>query len=340
MAAMQEQNNMAIHIVEKTMPIDRLVMIMYNSPSEIVYQHFRAVNSHLKDDLVKVGQVVLLSPAESNMCTLEEARFLDIAKSVDRTLIALDRSERETLAKRYDFLSSVASYNGLLLGLSNNAWNAHVSQVKSILKDLEKSYVSSYKSNGNLSNSTFFTKRNMHFQRLDSALSRFGQPKIGGRIIAGDIRKNLGLSSKSIIHHWGSQKGSVTSIPNFSKNYATVANMSRNLKRVGYIGIALTGVDATANIKKACTTKNKAQCSKAKYTQIGKATGSIAGGFVGGGVATWGVCTLVFGLPSGGTSAFWCAVVAGGAGGYVGGNMSGKYGESTGELLYKSYGIK
>ncbi|WP_261858283.1 hypothetical protein [Photobacterium sanguinicancri] len=103
MAAMQEQNNMAIHIVEKTMPIDRLVMIMYNSPSEIVYQHFRAVNSHLKDDLVKVGQVVLLSPAESNMCTLEEASFLDIAKSVDRTLIALDRSEREILAKRYDF---------------------------------------------------------------------------------------------------------------------------------------------------------------------------------------------------------------------------------------------
>ncbi|SON52106.1 hypothetical protein [Vibrio tapetis] len=340
MATMQEQNNMAIHIVEKTMPIDRLVMIMYNSPSEIVYQHFRAVNSHLKDDLVKVGQIVLLSPAESNTCTLEEAQFLDIAKSVDRTLIALDRSERETLAKRYDFLSNVANYNGLLLGLSHNAWNAQVSQVKSILKDLEKSYVSSYKNNGNLSNSAFFTKRNMHFQRLDSALSRFGQPKMGGRIIAGDIRKNLGLSSRSIIYHWGQQKGGVTSIPNFSKNYATVASMSRNLKRVGYIGIALTGVDATANIKKACLTKSKAQCSKVKYTQIGKATGSISGGLVGGGVATWGVCTLMFGLPTGGTSAFWCAVVAGGAGGYVGGNMAGKYGESTGELLYKSYGIK
>jgi len=337
---MQEQHNMAIHIVEKTMPIERLVMIMYNSPSEIVYEHFRAVNSHLKDNMVKVGQVVLLSPAESNECTVEEARFLDIANSVDRTLLALDRTEREILVKRYDFLSNVASYNGLFLGLSNNAWNAHVSQVKSILKDLEKSYVSSYNNNGNLNNSAFFAKRNIHFQRLDSALSRFGQPKIGGRIIAGDIRQNLGLSSKSIIHHWGQQKGSATSIPNFSKNYATVANMSRNLKRVGYIGIALTGVDATANIKKACTTKNEKQCSKAKYTQVGKATGSVAGGFAGGAIASWGVCTLVFGLPSGGTSAFWCAVVAGGAGGYVGGNMLGKYGESKGEVLYKSYGIK
>lgn len=77
--------------------------------------------------MVQVGQIVLLSPANSKECTVEEAEFLDIAESVDRTLLKLDSSERQILAKRYDLLSNVASYNGLLLGVSNTAWNAHTS---------------------------------------------------------------------------------------------------------------------------------------------------------------------------------------------------------------------
>ena len=59
----------AIHIVEKSMPIDQLIMIMYNYPSKIVYDHFKMVNSHLKNNMVQVGQVVLLSPVNSKECT-------------------------------------------------------------------------------------------------------------------------------------------------------------------------------------------------------------------------------------------------------------------------------
>jgi len=336
MAISSDRKDMAIHIVEKTMPIDRLIMIMYNSPDKIVYEHFRAVNSHLKDNMAKVGQVVLLSPATTRECTLEETQFLSVANAVDKALMELDRSEREILVKRYEFLSNVASYNGLLLGVSNNAWNAHVAQVKLVLKDIEKTYISSYTRNGNLNNRTFFSKRNLQFQRLNTALKRFGQPTISDNLLAGDIKKNLGLSSKSIIHRWGKQQGKVTAIPEFSKNYAAVAKMSRNLKRVGYVGIALTGIDAAATIKKACTLNDEKQCTKAKYSQLGKASASIAGGTAGGMLATWGVCTLAFGLPSGGTSAFWCAVVAGGTGGYLGGKYGGSTGEYLGTELYKT----
>ncbi|EGQ9179353.1 hypothetical protein H7696_08195 [Vibrio alginolyticus] len=330
------KKDMAIHIVEKTMSIDRLIMIMYNSPDKIVYEHFRAVNPHLKDNMVKVGQVVLLSPANSIECTLEEAQFLSLANAVDKSLMELDRAEREILVKRYDFLSNVASYNGLLLGVSNNVWNSHVTQVKSILKDIEKTYISSFNRSGNLNNQQFFSKRNIQFQRLNTALKRFGQPTINDNLLAGDIKKNLGLSSKSILHRWGKQQGTVTAIPDFAKNYAAVAKMSRNLKRVGYVSIALTGVEAAASIEKACTVKDEKQCTETKYSQIGKASASIAGGTAGGMLATWGVCTLVFGLPSGGTSAFWCSVVAGGTGGYLGGKYGGSTGEYLGTELYKT----
>lgn len=332
-------NDKAIHIVEKSMAIDELIMIMYNSPDQIVYDHFKMVNSHLKNNMVQVGQIVLLSPANSKECTVEEAEFLNIAESVDRTLLKLDSSERQVLAKQYDLLSNVAIYNGLLLGVSHTAWNAHTSQVKSILKDLERAYVNSFNSTGNLNNQSFFTRRKVYFQRLDNALSRFGQPAMGGRLLSGDIRSNLGLSSKSIVHQWSKQPGNVTNIPNFATNYETVAKMSRNLKRVGYVGIALTGVDAVVNIQKACTVSDATTCSKAKYTQIGKATGSIGGGYFGGALAYAG-CNILFGVESFGTSLFWCTIVAGSASGYVGGNVLGSLGESAGEELHKVNGIK
>jgi hypothetical protein len=335
MTQTQAHSSSALHIVEKTMPVNQLIMIMYNSPLPMVYDHFRVVNSHIKNEVVQVGQVVLLSPADSNACTLEEQQFLTVAHEVDKILSKLNTGEKKVLASRYDFLSEAANYSGLLLGISNTSWKSHTTQVNLILKDIERSYVSSYNKTGNLSNAGFFTARKMHFKRLDSALHRFAQPAIGGNIVAGDIRRNLGLSTKSTIHDWKKLGGKVNTIPNFAKNYAVVAKMSQNLNKVGYVGIALTGVNAAANISKACTTGNEAACNEAKYTETGNATGNIIGGLTAGGLSSWGVCSLVFSLPSGGTSMFWCALVAGSGGGYAGGKLLGAFGKFTGEELYK-----
>jgi hypothetical protein len=340
MTQTQAQNSSALHIVEKTMPVDQLIMIMYNSPLPVVYDHFRMVNSHIKHETVQIGQIVLLSPADSNACTLEEQQFLTVAHKVDKILSKLNTEEKKLLASRYDFLSEAANYSGLLLGISNTSWKSHTTQVNLILRDIERTYVSSYNKTGNLSNARFFEARNMHFKRLDLALRRFAQPAIGGNIVAGDIRRNLGLSSKSTVHHWKKLGGKVNTIPNFAKNYAVVAKMSQNLKKVGYVGIALTGINAAANISKACTVENDAACNKAKYTETGKATGNIVGGALGGSATAWGVCSLVFGLPTAGTSMFWCSLVAGAGGGYLGSKGFGRAGENIGNQLYKVNYVK
>jgi hypothetical protein len=162
---------------------------------------------------------------------------------------------------------------------------------------------------------------------------------MSGRLLSGDVRSNLGLSSKSIVHQWSKQPGNVTSIPNFSKNYETVAKMSRNLKRVGYVGMALTVGDSVANIQQACTVGDAATCSKAKYIQGGKAVGSVGGGYLGGALAYVG-CNILFGIESAGTSLFWCSLVAGSGAGYLGGNYGGSRGELLGNEIYKSKGIK
>ena len=48
MDALPSSRDKAIHIVEKTMLVDQLIMIMYNSPSADVYRHFKMVNAHIK----------------------------------------------------------------------------------------------------------------------------------------------------------------------------------------------------------------------------------------------------------------------------------------------------
>jgi len=45
---------------------------------------------------------------------------------------------------------------------------------------------------------------------------------------------------------------------------------------------------------------------------------------------------VIFGIETFGTSLLWCGIVAGAAGGFVGGKYVGKVGEFTGEKIYET----
>lgn len=57
-----------------------------------------------------------------------------------------------------------------------------------------------------------------------------------------------------------------------------------------------------------------------------------AGGFVG----AYGMCTVVFALPTGGTSLIWCGILAGGVGAFVGGWVGSVGGKAIGEIVYEN----
>jgi len=337
MSDTHKKNHAALHIVEKTMTTDQLIKNLYKSPNTLTIEHFKMVNSHLKNNIADIGQVVLVSPPGAQSCTREEAAFQDTAREVDKTLAKLDKQERRVLAEKYDFLSTIASTSGTLLGVAQNIRDQHLKQVATILKEIEQAYITGYSETNPLKSKAFFERRKVLFKRLDAALNRFAQPSIGGNLIPGNIKSNLGLSTKSIMHAWNNKPNNPTSIPNFSKNYETVAKSARNLKRLGYVGIGLTGIDAYASVQKACTVGDEEACKKAGYTQYSKAAGSIVGGAFVGWLSGWLSCTVIFGLPSGGTSALWCGIVVGAGSGYLGGRAGGYLGEKGGEAIYTNY---
>ena len=115
-----------------------------------------------------------------------------------------------------------------------------------------------------------------------------------------------------------------------------MAAYSKRLSRFGYVGVALNGISSTSKIVEACSTGSEIDCVKEKYIEGGRFAGSTLGAAGGGFVASWATCTVAFGLPSGGTSALWCGIVAGGAGGLVGGEFFGNQGKEWSEKLYET----
>ena len=102
------------------------------------------------------------------------------------------------------------------------------------------------------------------------------------------------------------------------------------------MGLGMDGYYSFRQIRKACTVDNTdPACTRRRFTEGGRLMGSVVGGFGAGWAAGYGVCTIVFGFPTGGTSAIWCGVLAGGAGAFGGGLTLGSAFEIAGEYVYE-----
>lgn len=261
--------------------------------------------------------------------------MMEAAAKVDEELAGASEKERRTLARHYAFLSDAANYSGTLYGWTNVYFDQKKKHVERILKNIEQLYVETYNRTGSLNSNGFFTKRRALFLQLDQTVNGMMEQKMFGQdVSASRLRAELGLSSKAAVHQWKKQ-GGAASVPEFATNYHRLAQTAKTFSRLGYVAIALDVGSSATKIHAACTAKpGSAECSKTKFAETGRAVGSVGGGAVAGSVAAWGLCSLVFGLPSGGTSFLWCSIVAGASGGYAGAQVGGKKGEQLGTVIY------
>ena len=146
---------------------------------------------------------------------------------------------------------------------------------------------------------------------------------------------SLGLSTKSLVHQLKDHPAPISDIPGFEKNHAKVLSYGGILKKAGYVGITLDGVQSVAKVHQACTSEAEQACTKSVYSEGGRFGGSVLGGAAAGRLAAYLTCSIVFSLPSGGSSMLWCGIVAGGAGGLIGGQFFGDVFKSGGEKIYE-----
>ena len=326
---------MFYHFSKKNQSVDNVIRSLYSQPSQPAVDHFKAINRHLKDNRVRVGQMVVITPPNSQQCTLFEADLAEAAKKVDETLAKLSQEEARIMAENYQLLSNSTQWGSAGVGAGMIYFNRHVRNIEGILKQINDLYVKTYTTTGGLKNPQFFQKRKALFARLNSTLhSLIGESRLGFSFDQGQVKKSLGLSSKSALHQWKQQPYAVNDVPGFSKNFAKVARLSKNLRIGGYAAIGLDVGHSAVKIHEACTVGEGKGCARTSFGEGGRLTGNIIGGGISGYMAAYGACNLLFSLPTAGTSLLWCGIVVGAVGGYVGGGYASNYMKEKSEAVY------
>lgn len=206
--------------------------------------------------------------------------------------------------------------------------------VADILKEIEDLHVQTYNQTGKLSGNAFFQQRRVLFDRLDAALGTLARKHI---VYSDEMRMRhaLGISSKSIVHRWRRQGGPATGIPEFERLYLNQARLATFMRQMGYVGISLDVFHSYQQLHEACTVDNNdLRCTRRKYIEAGRLPLSIGGG-IGGGLAGYSICGLLFAAPSAGTSLLWCGVLVGGVGAYAGGYLGSWGGGVAGEYVFE-----
>lgn len=283
---------------------------------------------------VKTGSILLLVDPEKQ--DPEQIEILKKAKNkVDNALNNLTDEEANFLYKHKDAIDSFTSFASSAAGAASEVGGKYFEQIEEVLKDIERTYQSAFITRGTLIGEQFRVERAKHFKKLNVLLNKFMKYKLGMSQYD-DLRKALGLSSRSIMHRW-SQSG-VGGIEGYATYIDNSAKLVKAMKKLGYIGIALDFGNTTNNIYDTCTVGRTSECKKKAFTEYGKfgasQTGNILGGAVAGrasgAVCMWGLGMLT--AEIGGAGALFCTAI-GLAGGIAGGEVIGSVMEDGGEFL-------
>ncbi|MNF69454.1 hypothetical protein D3C84_513390 [compost metagenome] len=208
-------------------------------------------------------------------------------------------------------------------------------QVEGTLRSFELLHQREFMAHGHLRSETFLDTRSQLYKQLDAQLKTTFLNKQLDLGSYDSLRRDLGISSQSPIHHW-SRAGASGQILGYATYMEQIAKAAKYLKYGGYLGVGLGGLSSYAKVQEVCRAGETEECRKIRFTE----TGSFFGGLAGGGLAVWGVgggagtiCAAV-GLSTAGVGTALCVLLVVGGASYAGSSGLGKGGEVMGEALY------
>ncbi|WP_278940445.1 hypothetical protein [Pseudomonas helleri] len=149
------------------------------------------------------------------------------------------------------------------------------------------------------------------------------------------LKTSLGISSRSLVHHWG-KAGAPGQIPGYATHVAATSRAAKYMTTGGYIGIGIGGVSSLLAIEQVCNGDSGAACEKIKFTEGGKFIGSTFGGTAGGfiGSSAGGLICMALGVSTG-IGGVVCVAALVGTGAWAGTTYGGEGGEYMGEKIYE-----
>lgn len=287
---------------------------------------FDQLNSHIRNEVVMPGQVVVVSEGSAQMCTPEETQLRQLAQNVRMAMTGTVHAENKVMVQNFDVLQSIMTYGSIGIGASTGAWSKHLTEIENLLKETQTLH-QRWRS-GALTNDQFFAQRGALFTRIDTHLKGIGRFGTGLNN-QGKMKRILGISSKSYLH--------TGEIAGYAKHVKGVSKMASAMSKGTYVGIALDVGVGALEIQEACSVGREEQCTEAKYVEGGKTAVGIGLAAIGGTAGTYlaGAVCIAIGIPTGGVGTLACAVIGGSLGAYAGGRAGSHFGEQAGDKLFE-----
>jgi type VI secretion system VgrG family protein len=318
------------HIVEQGMSRSALESTLFPQPDPAVLEKFRSLNPQLTQ-YAKPGQLIVLSDPRNTQCTREEALLMEAAQKVDTALAPMSDSEAEFMARHHGEIESFLSQGSTSVGIGAAMFSNHLKNLAGTLDELESLHKKTFDKHGKLKGADFFEKRKQLMTQLDNSLSPLMR-KMVGLPDHPNLRKALGISSRSLVHHW-SKVGSSAGIPGYATHIEGVSKASKVIKVGGWIGVGLQATASGIKVKETCREGTEEACRRVRFTESGKFSGIVMGGAAGAAIA--GPVCAAIGLSTLGAGGIACGLVLTGLGTAVLGNTFGEWGEQGADVVYE-----
>lgn len=285
------------------------------------------------DQGFKAGELFVLGdPDNADACTQEEAHLMAAAARARDALAILDEQEANFMMEHIGEIAGVLSGASLSMGVGRDMLASGLGRVEDTLKGIELLHQREFSAHGRLNSPQFFESRRFLYQQLDAQLRSAFLDKyltLGGHE---RLRKGLGISTKSLVHHW-IKAGTPGSIPGYTTHLDEVARTAKYLKAGAFVAIGLGAGSSYLKVVEACQAGETNSCKRVRFIEVGGFSGSVAGGAAGGsigGLAVKAICN--FGV----VGKAICGIAVIGAGSF-GGTKAGSFvGEWAGDLLYEA----
>lgn len=282
----------------------------------------------------KAGEIFVIGDGLSRpVCTREELIAMSAAQQAREALADLTEEEADFMMRHQAEIAGLLSDVSLAMGVSQAMMAKSLDELGSILRKIEDLHQTQFAKYMHLRSPEFFAERKKLFKQLDTHLKATFLNK---RMNLGNyekLRRDLGISSKSLMHHW-SKAGAPGQIPGYSTHLNKLARLSKFLKAGGNVGIAVGGTGSALKIYEACQAGSSGTCRKTQFTEIGNFSvgfaGGIAGAKAGGAIAVTACWVTGPGTPV-------CSLVVTGIGALAGSVGGMKLGEIIGEAIYEVF---
>ncbi|MDD1012591.1 hypothetical protein [Pseudomonas rubra] len=282
----------------------------------------------------KAGEIFVIGdPNIDSACTREEAELMTAAAQVRKSLAALTPHEADFMMRNLPEIAGMLGTASLSMGIGKDMLDKGLRQIEGTLRSIEQLHQREFSRSGRLNSTAFFNTRRALFQQLDAQLKSIFLKKHLNLGHHESLRKSLGISTRSLVHHW-SRAGGAGQIPGYATHLEQVARTAKYLKYGGYVGIGLGGTSSWLKVQQACRAGETEKCRKIRFTETGSFSGGLAGGTVGalfGNRAAVAVCR-----GFGPVGAAVCAIVMVGSGSLAGGSGAAGLGEWVGESIYEA----